>query len=140
MRMLQIEEVNSVSGGANDGLFVIQNQATWGTQFSGGTAFGSAPGISGFDGFKTWLEGQGVMLEDGSELEEVVVTATREVVTVQEVLTWAAMICGVAAAIYAAPLLMAGAAGTTAAAWAYALASAGFGALAAYLDYIDGKP
>lgn len=59
MRTLQIEEVNSVSGGANDGLFVIQDQATWGTQFSGGTAFGSAPGISGFDGFKTWLEGQG---------------------------------------------------------------------------------
>lgn len=80
------------------------------------------------------------MLEDGSELEEVVVTATREVVTVQEVLTWAAMICAVAAAVYAAPVLVAGAAGTTAAAWAYALASAGFGALAAYLDYIDGKP
>lgn len=36
-----------------------------GAQFSGGSAFGSAPGISGFDGFKTWLEGQGVIIDGG---------------------------------------------------------------------------
>ena len=139
MRMLALDEVEAVSGGASDGLFVIQNQATWGTQFSGCTAFGSAPGISGFDGFKTWLEGQGVMLEDGAELEEVVVSATREVVTVQEVLQWAAQICALAAVLYAAPALLAGASAFASAAWAYSLAAAGFASIAAYLDFIDGK-
>ena len=66
MRMLALDEVEAVSGGASDGLFVIQNQATWGTQFSGGALFGTGSGISGFEGFKAWLEDQGVILEVGS--------------------------------------------------------------------------
>ena len=70
MRMLALDEVEAVSGGASDGLFVIQNQATWGTQFSGGALFGTGSGISGFEGFKAWLEDQGVILE-------VVVTAPK---------------------------------------------------------------
>jgi hypothetical protein len=70
MRTLALDEVEAVSGGASDGLFVIQNQVNWGQQFSGGTPFGTGSGISGFEGFKTWLEDQGVILEVGSAPSE----------------------------------------------------------------------
>ncbi len=130
MRMLNSSELEVVSGGliANpDGATNSSGPlAKYLYLFTGGSASGA--------------DDVGVNeSEAGAGLEEVLVTAPREVVTVQEVLQWAAMICGVAAAVYAAPVLVAGASGTAAAAWAYALASAGFGAIAAYLDYIDGK-
>ena len=135
MRMLNSSELEVVSGGLianpdgatnSSGPLANGPLAKYLYLFTGGSASGA--------------DDVGVNeSEAGAGLEEVLVTAPREVVTVQEVLQWASMICAVAAAVYAAPLLVSGAGATAAAAWAYGLASAGFGAIAAYLDYIDGK-